>query len=375
MKYLIEDATLINIADAVRGKNGTTEPIMVSELATAITNLPSGGGDVEPLVLTGEDGYYGCVGNAGRHFAQYIKTEDLTTGRYMFYNYNGESIPFEINFKANTGVQADRMFSNAEQLISLPKVNNFCPKNMENLLTSCYSLKEIPEGWTSNWDWSVIDTPASGSANSRRNLLQYCNRLRRINDMELLAHANPTANYNYSMYYSLFQSCYCLDEVIGLPIPHTANWTSNAFSSTFGDCNHLARFTFATQEDGSPYVKPWKGQTLDLSGGSSSYAGIGFSSMLYLYGMSNDKKVSNDDTYQALKNDPDWWSATVEYARYNHDSAVETINSLPDCSATGTNTIKFRGANGSATDGGAINTLTEEEIAVATAKGWTVSLV
>ena len=43
--------------------------------------------------------------------------------------------------------------------------------------------------------------------------------------------------------------------------------------------------------------------------------------------------------------------------------------------AGGTNTIKFKGDSGSATDGGAINTLTEEEIAVATAKGWTVSLV
>ena len=70
----------------------------------------------------------------------------------------------------------------------------------------------------------------------------------------------------------------------------------------------------------------------------------------------------------------------MAYSRYNHDSAVATINSLPDTSAYlaangGTNTIKFKGAAGSATDGGAINTLTEEEIAVATAKGWTCSFV
>ena len=70
----------------------------------------------------------------------------------------------------------------------------------------------------------------------------------------------------------------------------------------------------------------------------------------------------------------------VPYSRYNHDSAVETINSLPDTSEYlaangGTNTIKFKGAAGSKTDGGAINTLTEEEIAVAAAKGWTVTLV
>ena len=93
-----------------------------------------------------------------------------------------------------------------------------------------------------------------------------------------------------------------------------------------------------------------------------------------------DKEVTDDATYQALKNDPDWFTCKVEYNRYNHDSAVETINSLPDTSAYlaangGTNIIKFKGAAGSATDGGAINTLTEAEIAVAAAKGWTVSLV
>jgi hypothetical protein len=95
----------------------------------------------------------------------------------------------------------------------------------------------------------------------------------------------------------------------------------------------------------------------------------------------------DDATYQALKNDPDWFSVATnaQYARYNRASAVNTINSLPDTSAYlatagGTNTIKFRSIAGtqkvgSATDGGAIADLTEEEIAVATAKGWTVSLV
>ena len=66
----------------------------------------------------------------------------------------------------------------------------------------------------------------------------------------------------------------------------------------------------------------------------------------------------------------------MAYSRYNDNSAVNTLNSLPDCSSLSvSNTIKFNGEAGSKTDGGAINTLTEEEIAVATAKGWTVSLV
>ena len=99
--------------------------------------------------------------------------------------------------------------------------------------------------------------------------------------------------------------------------------------------------------------------------------------------------------YAKLKNQDDWFSfssksGTYEgktgvyysklFSRYNHDSAVETLNSLPDTSeylatAGGTNTIQFTGYQGALTDGGAINTLTEEEIAVATAKGWTVTFV
>ena len=93
-------------------------------------------------------------------------------------------------------------------------------------------------------------------------------------------------------------------------------------------------------------------------------------------GITTAKKVTDATSYAALKNDPDWYTLDVAYSRYDHDSAVETINSLPDVSgAGGTNTIKFKGASGSATDAGAINTLTSAEIAVATAKGWTVSLV
>lgn len=67
-----------------------------------------------------------------------------------------------------------------------------------------------------------------------------------------------------------------------------------------------------------------------------------------------------------------------KYSVYNHDSAVETINSLPDTSAFlaeagGTNTIKFGSNQGANTEGGSIGNLTAEEIAVAAAKGWTVA--
>ena len=45
MKYLIEEATLTGIADAVREKKGTSDLIQVSNLAQAIIDLPTGGGE------------------------------------------------------------------------------------------------------------------------------------------------------------------------------------------------------------------------------------------------------------------------------------------------------------------------------------------
>ena len=116
----------------------------------------------------------------------------------------------------------------------------------------------------------------------------------------------------------------------------------------------------------------------DNAANRTSYVGYVYSNMTTRItsnnsGITEDKQVTDDATYQALKNDPDWFTCDVAYSRYNHDSAVNTINSLPDVSASGgTNIIKFNGESGSATDGGAIKNLTAEEVAVATAKGWTV---
>jgi hypothetical protein len=43
-KVFIEESTLTSIGDAIREKNGTTDMIAPLNMATAITNLPSGGG-------------------------------------------------------------------------------------------------------------------------------------------------------------------------------------------------------------------------------------------------------------------------------------------------------------------------------------------
>ena len=194
--------------------------------------------------------------------------------------------------------------------------------------------------------------------------------------LDFLANENQNlTRASSTIYYYLFCVCYNLDEVIDLPVNYRDKGiTANFFNYTFYTCSRLKNMTFAVQEDGTPYIAKWGSQVIDLS------SVIGYALTLnnicdFNSGITADKEVKDDATYQALKNDPDWFTCNVAYSRYNHDSAVATINSLPDTSAYGTNTIKFKGASGELTDGGAINTLTEEEIAVATAKGWTVTFV
>ena len=143
---------------------------------------------------------------------------------------------------------------------------------------------------------------------------------------------------------------------------------------TVANCCRLKDFKFKLNQDNTPKTGLFKNQIFDFSirtGWSDAEKYI----LDYNSGITSAKKVTDATSYNLLKDDPDWYTLDVNYSRYNHDSAVNTINTLPDTHATGTNTIQFKGQAGALTDGGAINTLTAEEIAVATAKGWTVTFV
>ena len=204
-------------------------------------------------------------------------------------------------------------------------------------------------------------------------MFSYCYSLRELPDLSIF-HGLPVSPYQGNGYGNQFQDCASLNEIVDLYIltPDSSDISGNLFYYTFNGCMRVKRVTLKT-DNGQPIVSSLHSQTIDLS----NYLGWANASgyiINYNSGITADKEVIDDTTYQALKNDPDWFTCNAAYSRYNHDSAVETINSLPDCSSAGTNTIKFKGEAGSLTDGGAINTLTEEEIAVATTKGWTVSL-
>lgn len=421
---IVNDIYLTDIGDAIREKNGSTDTYKPSEMSTAILAIQSGGSEpavIEPLEILnngtytapeGVDGYspitvnvpqdgaptdeeLTITGNCQYRFAyngwnwiiekngNRITTKDITDGNNMFYNSNKlEEIPFDLNFKDySSGLSSNLgdIFNQCEELRTIPKISGIRVNTTTRMFYNCRNLREIPDDYGEDWDWGYVMTTTSNSIGNSTNMFYGCYSLRKL-PSSLLKYKNPVHTYSASMYYYLANGCYVLDEIVDLPIPYTSTWISNAFSSTVQNTYRLKNFTFALN-NGAPYVMNWKGQTIYLDsyvgyGGSGSQTSI---TTLYNSGITMDKQVTDDATYQALKNDPDWFTLKVDYSRYNHDSAVATINSLPDTSAYlatagGTNTIKFKGQAGALTDGGAINTLTAEEIAVATAKGWTVTL-
>ena len=390
------------IGDAIREKTGTSDLLTLDQMATAISGI-TGGGEVdipeEAFVISGNCAYKFANGGWDWFIENYgdkITTEGITGANNMFSNSKINVLPFDINFvnggcscnymfsgaklenipsldfKQTSYKETSNMFNNCNDVKEIGTLKNLYPSKMDGLFQYCYNLKNVPEFENLNLD--RVYTYASAGL---QNMFFHCHSLREIPEELLNKLYTPKAtSYIYPFLYSAFNGCYALDEIKGVN-PQTSTITSNLFSTTFTTCSRVKDITFALQEDGTPYTVNWKTQTIDLS----SYVGFVSSKQWildYNSGITADKQVTDEASYEALKNDPDWFTALTSFSRYNHDSAVNTINSLPDTSAYlvtagGTNTIKFKGNAGSLTDGGAINTLTEEEIAVAAAKGWTVT--
>ena len=421
-KVLVNESSLTGVATAIRGKNGSADTYKPSEMAAAITAISGGGGGSEPVIEAlsvtsngtytapdGVDGYSPITVNVPQdgsppesafvisgdcsfrfyqggwdwfinQYSNQITTNDITNCENMFGGSKLTEIPFQINLKNNTSnyISLTSTFLSSKITQAPSFNNNFSYENNVNtiagMFSSCRYLNYIPDDFFNIVSSSGISYPYFNCSG----VFQNCYSLRKLPNSfySKIRPSNSTSVYS-KPYYNMVYNCYCLDEIIGLYVD-TTTFNSDAFYNICGNCHRLKNFIFET-DNGTPKTANWKNQTLPLNEkiGMASYA---YTIINYNSGITADKEVTDDATYQALKNDPDWFTTNVAYSRYNHDSAVATINSLPDTSAYlsangGSNTIKFKGESGSATDGGAINALTEEEIAVATAKGWTVSFV
>lgn len=387
-KVSINESTLTAIGNAIRTKTEKTDLIAPGDMPAEILAIVSGGGgggdsgehptDAE-LTFTGALSYLFANNNWNWVIETYgnrMVVKDVTQLEHMFYASSTlEEIPFDIVGGNSTYCYNTNVFCGCWNLKSTGKLKNWRPAGGASMFSECYRLRELnAEGW----DWSNVNNVSYQALDS---MFQSCYSLRSIPEDVLKGAYNAYSSYYGSQYSSMFENCYALDELRGVPVTRVSA-SSNLFNKTF-DYLYRAKEVIFDTDNGTPYTVDWSSQTIDLSkvGYVRNYSTLYKNLLNYNSGITRDDEVNSAAQYEAKKNSPNWYAGqnNPQFARYNHDSAVNTINSLPITTGTGC-VIKFpkllstSGIDfGSATDGGAISSLTEEEIAMAAAKGWTVS--
>ena len=160
-KVVVTDTNLTNIANAIRTKGGTSALIKPSEMATAITNLPSGGdynAKLEaPSTYNAQAGIRGYL----KEF-DLIDTSSATSFQNMFnYCHNLKTIPL-LNTSNVTSMY--QTFGQCYNLIKIPLLDTKKVTSFDYMFQQCSILTTIP----------VFDTT---SATSMRNMFNGCGLL------------------------------------------------------------------------------------------------------------------------------------------------------------------------------------------------------
>ena len=291
------------------------------------------------LKFTGDLSYFDYNGRMDNWFKTYknlLSFDDVTNAQNMFYGSTLTEIP-TITFNGTSDSSAVGMFMQCYNLTTFPTLitKKSGKENLDcvNMFNNCKKLVELPNN---TYFSSVFATGASAGTYSFSGMFQNCLALTKLSDLSIFDRKIRAKQYstdtNQGNYMNLFNNCQSLQELSNFPLRNSGDtYDVNMFSQTFYNTYSLKKLTFTATGSFS-----WSNQIIDLS--TTGY------------------------------------SNSVANSVYNHNSAVETLNSLPTVSGS-SNYIKFKNGAGSNTTGGSISDLTEEEIAVATAKGWTVSLV
>lgn len=379
---LVQDTSLKGIADAIREKNKSSLTYKPADMAAAINSLPTGGGK---FVLSGADGKSFWQNTSSAIFNKYAKfnlTNNLEIdpeigirdGAYMFKSYPEEEVPLTI-YHATTGCNFNSMFLGCDKLKKAPLFrpakspdsnNTVINRQFFRMFLSCYLLTDIPEDWL---DWDEWENYFKNNPNAEiefRDMFTSCHSLKSI--PKRLLHLGA-----YGDIFNIpFDDCYNIEklEEVGYRV-NTKNVVEAGSSTQYFliDSYKLSKFTL---NNSGPSALDKTVLDCSCCGYSTKSSMSGYE----VYGFTPETEVTDDATYQALKN-TDYWTKKPQYSRYNHNSMVETINSLPEIvkiNSTHTNNIIFGNEQGHWTDEGGGYALTEEEIAVASAKGWTVTM-
>ena len=410
-KYVIDNETLSSIGNAIRSKTGKSDLITPGNMPAEIESI-KGGGETLPSELTLSKEDPGASLFSYDRANPYLDTSTpVKVNCYKIQNIfrdnpNIENTDlFELNCMNSEQIFVSNLFINClnlkrvksyggNGLISINPNMVFDPSlaqriGLSSLFSNCYSLIDANGLFTDEEALEkCIDKYVLGNTSGIffYSVFSYCYSLREVptwfKKIKTIKTTTVLPKSSNCGLQSTFNNCFALDEATDLPIVFknpNGTVTENLFSGgAFTNTGRLKRLTFETPTNGaSAYVMPWQNQTIDLV--STGWIKPEYEADFLKYSnITSSKKVTNTNTYNQLKNDPDWYTCDASYSRFNRASAVELFNSLPNTksyvTSSAPNTIKLWYYAGGSTDGGAMSALTSSEIAIATAKGWTVTL-
>lgn len=185
---------LIDVADAIREKKGTSETIQASQFDTEIANLPSGsdldwsaiGYDSTPQAII--DGY---------NYAVEIQEnwENVTSLSSKFANDKELRIMPLVDTSNATGM--NNMFSNCSSLFAVPLLNTSNVTNVNSMFSSCTGIVTIPLFNTSRVTrfTSMFNGCSLLSDESLDNILQMCINATRYTGTKALNTLGINATY------------------------------------------------------------------------------------------------------------------------------------------------------------------------------------
>lgn len=191
---LYEESSIQNIADAIRSKNGSSDTYTVSEMSTAIENIPSGGDPSEYFTSNSVDGLGKTIkklpsitisGLSASDFFYSTNLEEvgsvsapnITTGQRLFRNctalkkvgsisvsgitsafqmFQGcsalENLPL---FDTSNVTSFSNTFQNCSTIETTPQFDMSSATTCSSMFSGCTNLKNVP-----TFDWSSVSTAA-----------------------------------------------------------------------------------------------------------------------------------------------------------------------------------------------------------------------
>ena len=301
-----------------------------------------------------------CVDEDGKIYTDNIDTSLVTSMYNMFYNCGSLTELDLSDLSVGNVTDMSYVFSNCKMLQSVGDLSNWNVgnvTNMRSMFNGCNSLQSV--GDLSNWDVSKVT--------DMYNIFNGCNSLQSVGDLSNWNVGNVTnmlqtfiycyslqnlnlSNWNVSKVTTMqqmFRSCYSLQNL------NLSNWDTSSLTN-------LKQMFYETSIDNLD-ITGWT-DVSNVTSADNFYATYNSQSAIktFVGGRSVDDVINNNiKILNGLKVD-----ISIRTSKTDRASIRALINGVADLSGTTTKYINL---------GDLSSKLTDEDIAIATAKNWTIS--